>query len=154
MSGESRLAYHGVPKVIQLTKLDGIPKCLSTEQFEQALKDHETDTAGSNGDYCSLCGRNLDKCTSITMTRETKEHIDVIRERKRTHSDNNREEDMSCSKMTALSTSGLQEDCPAKKKVNDCSGCSWILNNWKDFKFYLPHSRINMNIRQVGVITD
>lgn len=36
----------------------------------------------------------------------------------------------------------------------DCPNCQWVLMNWKYFESYLSYSRINVNVRQVGELTD
>ena len=148
MSAESRLAYHAVPKVIQSTHIDEIPRCLSIEQFQQALQDRET----CSKNFCSLCGNNLAESMPQRSNSQCSTEGEV-RRRKRTHS--NVEGIMSDSKMAALLTDEEKlQDSPSLSKGVSCNGCTWILQNWDDFKFYLTHSRININIRQVGVLTD
>ena len=57
MSGESRLAYHAVPKVMN-SSVDGckVPKCLSKELFQSAMPK----TKDIFQMCCSLCGQNTE----------------------------------------------------------------------------------------------
>ena len=57
MSGESRLAYHAVPKVMN-SSVDGckVPKCLSKELFQSGMPK----TKDIFQMCCSLCGQNTE----------------------------------------------------------------------------------------------
>ncbi len=138
MSKESRLAYHAVPKVVQSTDPNGIPVCLSQSVFEAAIQDSEHDTLA-----CALCGRSLNEPPHVVSSLK-------LTERKRSFDQSSA---VSSNKVVAMTT----EQCssrPHPLPITSCEGCTWILKNWDNFEFYLTHSRININIRQVGDISD
>ena len=139
MSKESRLAYHAVPKVIQSNDVNGLPVCLSQSVFEAAIQDSEHDTPA-----CALCGRSQSELLHVVSS------LKELTQRKRSFDQSSA---VSSSKVVAMTT----EQCssrPHPLPTTSCEGCNWILKNWDNFEFYLTHSRININIRQVGDISD
>lgn len=164
MSRESRLAYHGIPKILKPSNDDDpIPYCLSREALlkrreikkdntkcyicgarlierENSLKrgrSEKEDTKGEEGSYCSKRKALIDEQLSGSKTQEPNIESPSI---KIQDTPCNSTDNTVCSKET-------DEGCDVM-----CSDCKWLHLNWTDIECYMNYSRININVRQVGEI--
>lgn len=146
MSGESRLAYHGVPKILT-PEVNVIPPCLSRAVLESALSLKNKSLLIN---YCPFCGSNTQSPIQPSMTsnndtvmisgikRTRKDHLAESRKPKRKSIENPESETYELDLEDGTETT--------------CDGCQWLLENWVHFETYLSNSRINLNVRQVGEI--
>lgn len=146
MSGESRLAYHGVPK-IHTPEVDVIPSCLSRTVLESALSFKKQSLLI---DYCPLCGSNTKN--PIQPSRTSNNDTPIISGIKRTRKDHLGESRKPKRKSIENSESETYELELEDGTEITCDGCQWLLENWVHFETYLSNSRINLNVRQVGEI--
>ena len=180
MSRDSRLAYHGIPKILRPAIDDGpVPYCLSREAL---LKRRELNKDNTK---CCVCGSTLiesERANSLKRGRIEKE--------------DETGGECYCSKRKALSeepesqfkTTGLHshpesgsetldpniksqsikiendvlydstDNTVSSKEIDEdrddfmCRDCEWLHINWTDIESYMNYSRININVRQVGEI--
>lgn len=148
MSGPSRLAYHGVPKVISPATTSFVPDSLTAHTLSGCIE-----SAGqSDRDYlptnCPVCGRG--RGSPLTKPAEA--------------------EMLHCSRSEGDATGDLKELCTVQPKrrrqdagvdvssegahsgpgSSSCPQCVELLQSWPDFESYLSVSRINVNVRQVN----
>ncbi len=127
MSGPSRLAYHGIPRVLPPSHTHAVPWCLEKEQLKNCV--------------CSRTevrpGKTLSEFeSSMTVCKVArKEDGSVITD-----------EDIT-SKGMKMNNGKCSEDSDCGLVV--CSVCSQLANSWDTFVEYLCVSRININVRQV-----
>ena len=148
MSGESRLAYHGVPKILT-PEVNVIPPCLSRTVLESALslKKHSLLT-----NYCPLCGNNTQSPIQPIQPRTSNNDAAMICGIKRTRKDHLGESRKLKRKSIENLESETYELDLEDETETTCDGCHWLLENWVHFETYLSNSRINLNVRQVGEI--
>ena len=120
MSGESRLAYHALPKV--LPPPDGhVSDVLSRAALEHAIEMCARDSTSS---CCTVC-------------RQLRAEI---------HSD----PQDTCILEPSLDMHNSAGSSSHTKLPCCCIGCQWLSRTWPQFESYLSCSRINVNVRQVG----
>ena len=140
MSGQSRVAYHGVPKIITPSASTPVPESLNrctlldcAQRFALIQQDGLADST------CHVCGRER-RWASVTKHAVVK---DVF---------NSPLKDTSPAGMSASPTSADLSVSPAKRlkraSVDIC--CSELVREWTHFEKYLSTSRININVRQVN----
>lgn len=163
MSGESRLAYHGVPRIVPpVCPGNSIPKCLSIEPlgncqcwtghhksrpvFPTASKAEtvcthlETDKTICIEGKRSICGASTQwsdsgGCQPLggNLMKQSSDCRDVLSSNLHSTVKDN---------ISSLSLS------PAA--TSECSICSELVKSWPSFMDYLSVSRININVRQVA----
>ena len=151
MSGPSRLAYHGVPKVLGHSEASLVPETLSQLTLAGCLEGkEEVDKDSSN---CRVCGKSrAERDRGSVSTAE--EHykgavtggsvksgreggaasVHLLPERQRVD--------------TGLKTGGSR--VKVDQNSRSCPHCVDLLQSWPDFESYLSVSRINLNVRQVN----
>ena len=151
MSGPSRLAYHGVPKILGPSKASLVPEALSQLTLAECLEGKEE--ADKNSSTCHVCGKSRagrDK-GSVSTAEEHYEgtitdgsvergqeggaaaSVHQLPERPRVDA--------------GLKTGGRMN---ADQGSRSCPHCVNLLQSWSDFESYLSVSRINLNVRQVN----
>ena len=142
MSGESRLAYHGVPKILTTPDYP-IPECVGRDCLWAELT--------ANDSSCFFCKRAETRKHGMKRVRDdyfdNEENKNGYPKKKRKPEQCNAENDQS--------TESEPELCQSESEDtrDRCSNCEWIKDNWEHFETYLSYSRININVRQVGNIT-
>ena len=121
MSGEARLAHHGVPKIIPPTGNNLIPSSLSVDSLSQYFGG------------VSHCQSGHDAPTSNTNAFVAIEGEHGCKERKKAKEEKK------------LSTSTGK----TKPSRGYCCNHDEVLSSWPEFISYLSSSRINVNVRQV-----
>ena len=133
MSGSSRLAYHGVPRIISPPVGETVPHCLTQHTLEQCIEEAGTlEQQRRQGHFvCTVCGSNRAKKARTMRGKDFSPNCfegEVIE----THRRKSREED----------------------EADPCMQCAELLHSWPDFEHYLSMSRINVNVRQVGILCE
>jgi DNA alkylation damage repair protein AlkB len=135
MSGASRLAYHGVPKIISPPPTTPVPPALS----RVSLLDYLHSSGGtlqpcrlaSSGPLCCVCQR--------------KEETPAVSD-----SDSQVEIPPTTTKRLKIREEGGERS----GMEGWCQQWSDILREWAEFERYISTSRINVNIRQVNTCVD
>ena len=120
MSGDSRLSYHAIPKILATV----IPDCLS----KQALED------GIGRGHC-ICDRGIGTMPSLVPRPSLVMGMRPVADNQST---------------TELELEIVQNSSLAKELTADCGRCQDFLETWKCFEMYLSVSRVNINVREVG----
>lgn len=176
MSNESRLAFHGVPKVLAPSPQSVVPECLSLAALDQIVQQQK---GPEHGDHtCSVCGAdpttsqlppgvgavatddhargqylvaglgNYTTLSSETPHKQT-DHVEYI------GTDLYGSTADSCTNTGVgldhvhHQTSSDIDDGLDHQGTNVCSLCRQLIAGWPLFEQYLSVSRINVNVRQV-----
>ncbi len=125
MSGSSRLAYHGVPRVLPPSHTHAVPWCLEKEQLKNCV--------------CSRTEVRPGKTLS-----EFESSMTVCKGARKEDGNAINDEDITKG-MNDGQFSTKDSDCA----LVVCSVCSQLAKSWDTFVEYLCVSRININVRQV-----
>ena len=156
MSGPSRLAYHGVPKIISPVAAPLVPPALSRLSLvgSYAVQRSRSVRQAAGSMRCQACGRETSEVDIVRCT------VESGRVQLPTSAVGGKQENCTLPR-------DLHEASPAKKprvEKHD-SSCSsdhhripaaglqcWeeLIREWPHFERYLSTSRINVNIRQVN----
>jgi len=149
MSGQSRTAFHAVPRIIKVGEENEPPACL---KWQQGLFENETNMMSSAHSHGSHV---LDK---------NKKNFDVHEQEKRSHGNivstrdscEKKEKSDECVFKDSYDSNiynefeGVVCDC---NKLDFCGKsmrmASLTAEEWRKFEVYLSKTRINVNVRQV-----
>lgn len=154
MSGDSRLAYHGVPRV--LPPPDGsqlVPGSLSLESLRQCRAMERMRVSMEDGRrICCVCGRvwredEIRRDTDSQMT--TLNFHESRAEASQLHPSPASSEHNTLSVARHESSTAGRWCEEGTDSQGDCPPCLELLHTWPMFISYLSVSRININIRQV-----
>jgi len=158
MSNESRLAFHGVPKVLAPSPQSVMPECLSLAALDQIAQQQK---GPEHGDHtCCVCRADPTTCQYLvtglgnhtTLSSETPhkrtDHIEYIGT------------DLCGSTADSCTNMGVGLDHVHHRTIsnidrldhqgtNVCLSCRQLIAGWPLFEQYLSVSRINVNVRQV-----
>ena len=134
MSGESRLAYHGVPRVLPPSPDHPVPDCLTAEALVSCtcwraakVESHWTETTG---------GRSPDGQIKVSSSNKICAEVERVC-------------DTDCATGVAL-TQGRSFGCGLRDSSDlCCCVCGRLADSWDAFVDYLSVSRVNINLRQV-----
>lgn len=170
MSGESRLAYHGIPKILRPTDDSSpLPHCLS----EEALFKKRIETKSSYAKCSICCCKSTERETSVLKRERSGEEMgesgysskrkawnetselepNTETEFKTPEPDTkhqNWESKDNTDSAIPLSAATSRTETETHNFV--CPDCEWLRRNWTRVESYLSYSRININVRQVGDI--
>ena len=138
MSGASRLAYHGVPKIISPPPTTPVPPALRRVSLQDYLHSRggtlQPCRLASSGPLCHACQRKQeDKSFEQTPAdSDSDSPIEILPTAKRLK---------------------IQEEGGERSGMEDwCQQWSDIQREWAEFERYISTSRINVNIRQVNTV--
>ena len=140
MSGASRLAYHGVPKILPPPPTTPVPPPLSKQSLldylqgcRDVLKRCRLVSSSSSGSLCRVCGpEREDKYSEQTPTECVSD---------------------SAVPPTAKRVKTEEEGEGRSGDEGRCRQWGDLLREWPAFEEYISTSRININIRQVNSST-
>jgi len=149
MSGQSRTAFHAVPRLVKVGEENEPPACLNWQQglFENETNmmslahshgSHVLDKNKKNFDVDEQEKRSRGNCVSTRDSHEKKEQSDecVFKD--------------SCDSNIYNELEGVVCDC---NKLDFCGKSmrmkSLTAEKWRKFEVYLSKTRINVNVRQV-----
>lgn len=135
MSGDARLSYHAVPRIIQPSPPSAVPHCLSRPVLEDAIRSSKC-----------LC------CTTRLPTNATFPIVGGCERKSTSTGVHDRELESRTRPTNQSSQKQATEDCTLEpvEPVDVCSDCRDLLVSWESFEAYLSSSRININVREVG----
>ena len=158
MSHDSRLAYHGVPRVLPPPPDASVPECLSLEALQHCARRTQCFDERSS---CSVCGGEWQvdpQCRGATAghpikTKTPEEHHVPLTDAAAATGERTLQH---CAADTRTEPEGDDVDsnppnCPCKCSSSSvrCLSCQELAHSWPKFVAYLSVSRINVNIRQV-----
>lgn len=130
MSGESRLAFHGVPRVLPPPPETPVPECLSLAALERQQRQQQEKEGMKHSNYsCCICG-----AMEAAIHRHTDHHYDATG---------------LCDSRTHMNPPVSFPCCDPPKTDTGCPSCQQLVSGWAQFVQYLSVSRINVNVRQV-----
>ena len=130
MSGESRLAFHGVPRVLPPPPETPLPECLSLAALERQQQEKE---GMKHSNYsCCICAP-----IKAALHRHTDHHYDDT------------DDAGLCDSRTHMNPPVSFPCCGPPKTDTGCPSCQQLVSGWAQFVQYLSVSRINVNVRQV-----
>lgn len=155
MSGQSRTAFHAVPRIIKVGEVNEPPACLSWQHglFDANMTSlphpDESDVPDENKDILEVkdslsCGNTSHSASTVTGSEKSKQS-------------EKREFEVSCDskiirEFESISIEG-SEDCGCIKLDQFCGKSlrmrSLTAQEWRKFEVYLSKTRINVNVRQV-----
>lgn len=155
MSGESRLVFHGVPRVLPPPPETPVPDCLSLAALER-----QQEVEHSNHSCC-ICGAKWDSrpefrdlSSPLSLATESAEG-----QRLRTGSGSltatmeaaiHKHTDHHCDDGKTHISPPVSFPCRGPPEANTgCPLCQQLVSDWPQFVQYLSVSRINVNVRQV-----
>lgn len=176
MAGESRLAYHGVPKILPPVPGAPVPSCLTAEALMEGAREMQYWTLKGGMCICCVCGRewkstgNSDDVRSsqgqgVHLTSDSHQCIDETLTGERVKSKLMQKEQQAClglqhhgpgAWISGVHEKSTRPDNPGYEAKSDdscdqvhCPSCQEMIDCWPQFVAYLSVSRINVNIRQV-----
>lgn len=135
MSGESRTAFHAVPRIMKVGEENEAPPSLKWQKSLEALiRLYGLDTSDMNEDVRNVCKENKGNINHASL--------------------NTAKSDFECKQGSEI------EDLPCKPtETCDCNKLEFFGNSfrknyvnqeeWRKFEIYLSKTRININVRQV-----
>ena len=159
MSGESRLAFHGVPRVLPPPSESPVPECLSLAALERQQQEVEHS--------CCICGAKWDsrpefRDLSSQLSQSVAATEEGAGERRlitgsgsltaameaaiHKHTDHHCDDTDLCDSRTHMSPPPC---CGPPETDTGCPSCQQLVSDWPQFVQYLSVSRINVNVRQV-----
>lgn len=149
MSGPSRLAYHGVPKVISPATSSGVPDSLTAHTLAGCIGSAGQDGRDCLPTNCPVCGRR----GSTLPKGETPGDPEVLH---CCHGGDDATGDLHTTQPKTQGQDGgvdvSSEGARSEPGPSSCPQCVELLQSWPDFESYLSVSRINVNVRQVNTI--
>ena len=160
MSDESRLAFHGVPKVLPPSTQSEVPDCLSSAALDQIVQQQK---GPGHGDHtCCICAADLtsgqlrpgvvavatEECTRERYLKTDHTTLSAEPTHKRIDRVDCTGTDSCRSTAESCTNSGVRLD-DVHHGTNVCLSCQQIIADWPQFEQYLSVSRINVNVRQV-----
>lgn len=174
MSGDSRLAYHGVPKIIPPSKRDDslVPWCLSKEPLMncECWRDNDKHAASAEETGCTCLTKQGTNVVGVGGNASedsghwlTSRHVQLgIRHNEQSgvcgdcteHTLPKNLLSSSTEHIPTLSSSAEDVKNGSGNELTDsstpkCLSCGRLANSWSIFMDYLSVSRININVRQV-----
>lgn len=139
MSGASRLAYHGVPRIISPPPTTtSVPPSLSRLSLLEHLQNcGESQQLCQLGSPCGACGKESGRSCEQTPANDvtvSPAEVPPVAKRAKTEADRER---------------GMGEVASGW-----CRQWTDMLREWPEFEQYISTSRINVNIRQVNTPSD
>lgn len=173
MSGESRLAFHGVPRVLPPPPETPVPECLSLAALERQQRQREEEGAEHSNYSCCICGAKWDarpefRDLSCQLRQSVAASGDGAGEQRlitglgsptapikaalHRHTDHHYDDTGDtglCDSRTHMSPPVSSPCCGPPKTDTGCPSCQQLVSGWGQFVQYLSVSRINVNVRQV-----
>ena len=160
MSGQSRVAYHGVPKIICPSASSPIPESLNRHTLLDCVqRSAHMQQDGQADSICCVCGREK-RWTSATK-HDVREDIPSLSDDSSLEDRLPVEPESACLDHTCGRTSEGLGVSPGKRLKREPEAdtssvdiedvcCAELVREWTDFEHYLSTSRININVRQVN----